>query len=371
MTTIESTPEFATQTYESMAERLAVVRQRMNRPLSLAEKVLLSHLDDPEGQEIAPGESYIRVRPDRVILQDVLGQTAMLQFMQTLRDRVAVPTTVHCDHLIQARAEGRPRPARVARRKRRSLWLPALRLRPIRRRLLGAGRGHHPSGRSRKLRLPRTGHHRHRLPHPERRRAGRLLRRRRRRGRGGSHGGAALGRPYAQAHRRRSDRQAQRLDGAQRRDSQTRRAAHRFRRHQQHHRVHRRRNPQHQLHRQGDNHQHGRGTRRDDFHVPIRPEHGGLPSGDEPPGPSRSRRQARRYAPRRSRSRSRPGQLLRSGGPHRPCDAGTPRRRPPLAGQGASHIRARRRSRRRRQRIHRRHLSRANRFLPPTRPTKT
>ena len=106
MTTIESTPEFATQTYESMAERLAVVRQRMNRPLSLAEKVLLSHLDDPEGQEIAPGESYIRVRPDRVILQDVLGQTAMLQFMQTLRDRVAVPTTVHCDHLIQARAEG-------------------------------------------------------------------------------------------------------------------------------------------------------------------------------------------------------------------------------------------------------------------------
>ena len=106
MVTIESTPEFATQTYERMAERLAVVRQRLNRPLSLAEKVLLSHLDDPEGQEIAPGESYIRVRPDRVILQDVLGQTAMLQFMQTLRDRVAVPTTVHCDHLIQARAEG-------------------------------------------------------------------------------------------------------------------------------------------------------------------------------------------------------------------------------------------------------------------------
>ena len=106
MVTIESTPEFAAQTYEKMAERLQVVRRRLNRPLSLAEKVLLSHLDDPENQEIVPGETYIRVRPDRVILQDVLGQTAMLQFMQTMRDKVAVPTTVHCDHLIQAREEG-------------------------------------------------------------------------------------------------------------------------------------------------------------------------------------------------------------------------------------------------------------------------
>ena len=105
MVTIESTPEFAAQTYEKMAERLEVIRGRLNRPLSLAEKVLLSHLDDPENQEIVPGETYIRVRPDRVILQDVLGQTAMLQFMQTMRDKVAVPTTVHCDHLIQARAE--------------------------------------------------------------------------------------------------------------------------------------------------------------------------------------------------------------------------------------------------------------------------
>ena len=106
MVTIESTPDFATQTYERMSERLATVRNRLARPLSLAEKVLLSHLDDPERQEIVPGETYIRVRPDRVILQDVLGQTAMLQFMQTLRDKVVVPTTIHCDHLVQAREEG-------------------------------------------------------------------------------------------------------------------------------------------------------------------------------------------------------------------------------------------------------------------------
>jgi aconitate hydratase len=106
MATIESTPEFATQVYETMARNLEVVRRRLNRPLSLAEKVLLSHLDDPEHEELIPGQTYIAVRPDRVVLQDVLGQTAMLQFMQTLRDEAAVPTTVHCDHLIQARVEG-------------------------------------------------------------------------------------------------------------------------------------------------------------------------------------------------------------------------------------------------------------------------
>ena len=59
-----------------------------------------------KNQEIEPGKSYLLLRPDRVVLQDVLGQTAMLQFMQTRRDNVAVPTTIHCDHLIQARVEG-------------------------------------------------------------------------------------------------------------------------------------------------------------------------------------------------------------------------------------------------------------------------
>src|SRR5437870_6764215 len=106
MVTIESTPEFVSSVYETMSGKLAQVRRRLNRPLSLAEKVLLAHLDDPDNTELVPGQTYIQVRPDRVILQDVLGQTAMLQFMQTLRDKTAVPTTVHCDHLIQARVEG-------------------------------------------------------------------------------------------------------------------------------------------------------------------------------------------------------------------------------------------------------------------------
>ena len=106
MVTIESTPEFARHVYQKMTSNLEVVRSRLGRPMSLAEKVLLSHLDNPQEQELDPGNTYIEVNPDRVILQDVLGQTAMLQFMQTLKDETAVPTSIHCDHLIQARAEG-------------------------------------------------------------------------------------------------------------------------------------------------------------------------------------------------------------------------------------------------------------------------
>src|SRR5262245_4422848 len=106
MSTIESTPEMATKVYETMAKNLKVVRRRLGKPLTLADKVLLGHLDDPETQELEPGKSYLFLRPDRVVFQDVLGQTGLLQFMQTRRDHVAVPTTIHCDHLIQARVEG-------------------------------------------------------------------------------------------------------------------------------------------------------------------------------------------------------------------------------------------------------------------------
>ncbi|MGH7416863.1 MAG: aconitase family protein, partial [Candidatus Rokuibacteriota bacterium] len=107
MVNIESTPEMASKVYETMERNLQVVRRRLGRPLTLADKVLLGHLDDPEKQEMVPGKSYLFLRPDRVVFQDVLGQTGLLQFMQTRRAKVAVPTTVHCDHLIQARVEGR------------------------------------------------------------------------------------------------------------------------------------------------------------------------------------------------------------------------------------------------------------------------
>ena len=106
MINIESTPEMAARICAAIEHNLGTVRRRIGRPLTLSEKILLGHLDDPAHQELEPGKSYLSLRPDRVVLQDVLGQSAMLQFMQTRRDRVAVPTTIHCDHLIQARIEG-------------------------------------------------------------------------------------------------------------------------------------------------------------------------------------------------------------------------------------------------------------------------
>ena len=107
MDRIGSTPEFVAEAYRKMEQRLQTVRDRLGRPLTLADKIVLSHLDDPAGSELAPGESYLLLRPDRVAHQDVTGQMAILQFMQSGRSRVAVPTTVHCDHLIQARVGSR------------------------------------------------------------------------------------------------------------------------------------------------------------------------------------------------------------------------------------------------------------------------
>lgn len=106
MVQTDSTPQFVESCYSQMRTNLAEVRRKQNKPLTLADKVLFSHLDDSRTSDLNSGESYLLLRPDRVALQDVLGQTVMLNFMQTLKDSVAVPTTVHCDHLIQARVEG-------------------------------------------------------------------------------------------------------------------------------------------------------------------------------------------------------------------------------------------------------------------------
>ena len=103
MNVVDSTPQFVSETYKKMERNLETIRSRFNRPLTLAEKVLLGHLDDPAGSELLAGDSYIMLRPDRVAHQDVTGQMAILQFMQSGRDQTAVPTTVHCDHLVQAR----------------------------------------------------------------------------------------------------------------------------------------------------------------------------------------------------------------------------------------------------------------------------
>jgi len=107
MLTVESTAASVTAIFTAIERRLDIIRARLRRPLTLSEKLLLGHADRPEDQELICGRSYLQLRPDRVIFQDVLGQTGMLQFMQSGRQRVAVPTTIHCDHLIQARHDAR------------------------------------------------------------------------------------------------------------------------------------------------------------------------------------------------------------------------------------------------------------------------
>jgi aconitate hydratase len=99
---IETTREMVSNVYEQTRQRLAIVRDRLGRPLTLAEKVLFGHLDDPAGQEFERGEATLALRPDRVAMQDATAQMAILQFMQAGRDETAVPTTVHCDHLLLA-----------------------------------------------------------------------------------------------------------------------------------------------------------------------------------------------------------------------------------------------------------------------------
>ena len=79
---IETTPQMVQAVYGASRERLAVVRERLGRPLTLAEKVFLGHLDDPAGQELARGEATLALRPDRVAMQDATAQMAILQFMQ-------------------------------------------------------------------------------------------------------------------------------------------------------------------------------------------------------------------------------------------------------------------------------------------------
>ncbi|MHB1855758.1 MAG: aconitase family protein, partial [Acidimicrobiales bacterium] len=89
--------------YARLPERVEIGRRRLGRPLTLTEKILFNHLADPEGQELERGRTYSELYPDRVAMQDATAQMALLQFMTAGLDRVAVPSTVHCDHLISAR----------------------------------------------------------------------------------------------------------------------------------------------------------------------------------------------------------------------------------------------------------------------------
>jgi len=90
--------------YSRMDERIAAARKVVNKPLTLAEKILYSHLTEGNAsQAYERGNSYVDFGPDRVAMQDATAQMALLQFMQAGRPKVAVPSTVHCDHLITAK----------------------------------------------------------------------------------------------------------------------------------------------------------------------------------------------------------------------------------------------------------------------------
>jgi len=104
--TVQSIPELVPATYAKMERGFNIVRRRLGRRLTPADKLLLGYLENPDREEVDPGRSHLQLRSDRVVLRYVLGQTPFLQFMHTRRERTAGPTTIHCDHLIQARIDG-------------------------------------------------------------------------------------------------------------------------------------------------------------------------------------------------------------------------------------------------------------------------
>jgi len=90
--------------YSKMANRVDKAREIVGKPLTLSEKILYSHLSDGEATKAYQrGKDYVEFEPDRIACQDATAQMALLQFMQAGKPKVAVPTTVHCDHLIQAK----------------------------------------------------------------------------------------------------------------------------------------------------------------------------------------------------------------------------------------------------------------------------
>src|SRR5437868_4708584 len=94
--------------YAEMSRKIEATRKKLGRPLTLAEKILFAHLhDDQPLENFERAKHYVNFAPDRVAMQDATAQMALLQFMQAGRPKVAVPSTVHCDHLIVAKTEAK------------------------------------------------------------------------------------------------------------------------------------------------------------------------------------------------------------------------------------------------------------------------
>ena len=100
--------DLVSKVYEKIQKNILKFKQVSIKPLTLGEKILIGHLDESADfmtfNGLTPGNGYILLNPDRVALQDVTGQTTILQFMQAGIKQVLVPTTVHCDHLIQSKS---------------------------------------------------------------------------------------------------------------------------------------------------------------------------------------------------------------------------------------------------------------------------
>src|SRR3989475_1076344 len=94
--------ELVKKLYAKMPDALARAGKKFGRGLTLTEKILVSHVDNWETQVWERGKAMLALRPDRVAMQDATAQMAMLQFMQAGKKKVAVPSTIHCDHLIRA-----------------------------------------------------------------------------------------------------------------------------------------------------------------------------------------------------------------------------------------------------------------------------
>ncbi|MDC0209285.1 aconitate hydratase [Nitrosopumilus sp.] len=103
---IDTTPELVSNVYQKLKENIGKFRNVVDRPLTLTEKILSGHFNEFSEKNPSGGKDYVFLKPDRVALQDVTGQMVMLQFMQAELNETALPTTVHCDHLIRAEVQG-------------------------------------------------------------------------------------------------------------------------------------------------------------------------------------------------------------------------------------------------------------------------
>ena len=100
--------ELIKKVYSELPQKIEKAKKRLNRPMTYAEKILYAHLYDQKDLKVFErGNSYVNFAPDRVAMQDATAQMALLQFMNSGKETTAVPSTVHCDHLIQAQVEGK------------------------------------------------------------------------------------------------------------------------------------------------------------------------------------------------------------------------------------------------------------------------